>query len=200
MKKNSIAEIYEKARNGAWVDNNDLSYLVRQALKRAFPGVKFSVRNPHGGSINVGWTDGPTTKQVQQVIGCFETKSFDGMIDLAFSKGFWLYADGSCSHAVCEGTEGSGGVVNHTVGSSLRGDGVLVTNVSGCYVFENRQLSAELLNRSLEKLKAKFGEEEFAGVKITNRTPTFGGNVECNDYRLSQRVYEEACRTEACAK
>ena len=59
--------------------------LVRKALKTNFPGIKFSVRSKTysgGASIDVSWTDGPTTKEVDAVTKSFEGASFDGMIDL----------------------------------------------------------------------------------------------------------------------
>ncbi len=58
---------------------------VRIALKAVFPTVKFSVRSSvysGGGSIDVRWTDGPTTKRVEAITKRFEGSSFDGMIDL----------------------------------------------------------------------------------------------------------------------
>lgn len=62
----------------------DTAKLLRQALKEAFPGVKFSVRSSTyagGASIRVGWTDGPTAKMVETVSGKFSGAYFDGMID-----------------------------------------------------------------------------------------------------------------------
>jgi peptidoglycan hydrolase-like protein with peptidoglycan-binding domain len=59
--------------------------LVRAALKKAFPGVKFSVRSSTyagGASIDVGWVDGPTTKEVDSIGKAFQGATFDGMIDL----------------------------------------------------------------------------------------------------------------------
>lgn len=58
--------------------------VVRASLKESFPGVKFSVKSSTyagGASITVRWTDGPTTKQVDAVIGHLESSYFDGMID-----------------------------------------------------------------------------------------------------------------------
>jgi len=186
MKKNSIQSIYETARTGGWVSNQDLTYLVRQALKRNFPKVKFSVRNSHYSSIDVRWTDGPTRSDVQRVIGCFETKSFDGMIDLAYYKGFWLYADGSSSHAVCEGTEGSRGVVSESVGSALRPDGVLVTNVAGCYVFENRELSREFLRTVIDGLRQTWGSN-LNGVSFDEK-----GHLKTADHNQYQLIHRTA--------
>ena len=59
--------------------------LLRPALRTAFPDVKFRVRShtyAGGASIDVAWTDGPTTGQVRAVTCLYEGASFDGMIDL----------------------------------------------------------------------------------------------------------------------
>jgi hypothetical protein len=62
----------------------DTAKLIRAALKESFPSVKFSVRSKSysgGSSINIGWTDGPTSAQVDAVADQFEGGYFDGMID-----------------------------------------------------------------------------------------------------------------------
>lgn len=58
--------------------------LIRTALKEAFPGVKFSVKSKTysgGASITVGWTNGPTSDQVDGIVKAFEGSYFDGMTD-----------------------------------------------------------------------------------------------------------------------
>ena len=58
---------------------------IREALKQAFPGIKFSVTSSNysgGGSVTVQWTDGPTSAAVERVCYDFEGASFDGMQDL----------------------------------------------------------------------------------------------------------------------
>lgn len=63
----------------------DTAKLVRKSLRADFPGVKFSVRSSTyagGASIDVGWEDGPTSKQVDATLHLYEGASFDGMIDL----------------------------------------------------------------------------------------------------------------------
>lgn len=62
----------------------DTARLIRASLKEAFPGVKFSVRSSvysGGASINVGWTNGPSRKEVKSVVSVFEGSYFDGMTD-----------------------------------------------------------------------------------------------------------------------
>jgi len=61
---------------------------VRAALKEAFPGVRFSVRSrtySGGSSIDVRWTDGPTTNNVDAAVGKFAGSGFDGMTDMKYS-------------------------------------------------------------------------------------------------------------------
>jgi hypothetical protein len=55
---------------------------VRLVLKQQFSGVKFSVRMENGSTINITWTDGPTSEQVQSVVRPFEAGSYNGMADI----------------------------------------------------------------------------------------------------------------------
>ena len=57
---------------------------IRTELKRAFPAVKFSVRSDSfsmGNSVDISWTDGPTSKQVEAITNKYESGTFDGMTD-----------------------------------------------------------------------------------------------------------------------
>ncbi len=54
---------------------------VRVALKKNFPGIKFSVKSSTQ-TINISWTDGPIAKQVQAVTNAFSGMKFDGMQDM----------------------------------------------------------------------------------------------------------------------
>ncbi len=59
--------------------------LVRQALREAFPGAKFSVRIKSysgGASARVCWTDGPSYTQVERITGTFKGSFFDGVEDM----------------------------------------------------------------------------------------------------------------------
>lgn len=55
---------------------------IRTELKRAFPGVKFSVRMSGGSAIDVYWTDGPTKSQVETITGKYQYGNFNGMEDI----------------------------------------------------------------------------------------------------------------------
>ena len=75
---------------------------VRLELKQAFPKIKFSVRTSAfsmGNDIAVGWTDGPTTKQVEEIIKKYEAGSFDGMTDLyTYEPRAWTKAFGDAKY------------------------------------------------------------------------------------------------------
>jgi len=55
---------------------------IRIELKRAFPGIKFSVRMSSGSAIDINWTDGPTVKQVENISGKYQFGNFNGMEDI----------------------------------------------------------------------------------------------------------------------
>jgi hypothetical protein len=58
--------------------------MIREALKDLFPAVKFSVRSSNfsmGNSVDVSWTDGPTSEMVNSAINRFQSGDFDGMTD-----------------------------------------------------------------------------------------------------------------------
>lgn len=58
---------------------------IKRELSLAFPGVTFRVRSESfsgGDSVCAGWDNGPTTKQVDALLGKYERGSFDSMQDL----------------------------------------------------------------------------------------------------------------------
>lgn len=60
------------------MDIKDIAKSIRTVLKSVFPGTKFSVtisRFSQGSSVNVGWTDGPTKTQLNDLIGSHGTRS-----------------------------------------------------------------------------------------------------------------------------
>jgi len=57
---------------------------IKQALKKAFPTIKFSVKSDTysgGNSVSIHWTDGPRTELVKAIAGKYQYGSFDGMTD-----------------------------------------------------------------------------------------------------------------------
>jgi len=58
---------------------------IRRELKDAFPETKFSVRARSfsgGCSIDINWTDGPTSEEVEKITGKYQQGSFNGMEDI----------------------------------------------------------------------------------------------------------------------
>ena len=89
--------------------------LVRTALKKNFPGVKFSVRSDvysMGASIDISWVLGPTTREVDKVGHQYESASFDGMIDMQVQWQHWLLPDGSAVIRKGPGSTGSMGYIS----------------------------------------------------------------------------------------
>lgn len=122
--------------------------LVRAALKRSFPGVKFSVRSENysgGCSVNVGWIDGPLTREVEPIAKMFEGKRFDGSIDMGWSASLWLMPDGTATVASDPGSTGSGGYSRPVREWMPHPDAKLIS--TGAFVFCNRQTSPALKDR-----------------------------------------------------
>jgi len=66
------------------IDSAETAKLAIKALAQVFPGVKFSRRTSRysgGSSVNIDWTDGPTTSQVEEVVGHMKGATFDSMTD-----------------------------------------------------------------------------------------------------------------------
>lgn len=104
-----------------WIDVRETAKLVRAVLRESFPGMKFRVRISRyagGCSMRVAWTDGPTVALVEELIGPFEGRGFDGMQDLSYF-----------------------------VDSTLDGEPV---NFGGAYLFCERELSDDLIQRSID--------------------------------------------------
>ncbi len=58
---------------------------IKSELKAAFPTVKFSVKSDSfagGDAVRIRYEDGPTTKQVDEIVGKFQSGSFNSQEDL----------------------------------------------------------------------------------------------------------------------
>ncbi|MFF2131663.1 LPD29 domain-containing protein [Streptomyces olivochromogenes] len=67
-----------------YIDTKDVAAELRNRLKSAFPGVKFSVRKGTGTAsawISVYWTDGPCTADVEEHTRPMQGAQFNGMED-----------------------------------------------------------------------------------------------------------------------
>lgn len=82
-----------------YISSTDTAKLIRQALKREFPAVSFSVRShtySGGSSIDVHWTDGPTVQMVEAVTNYYQGATFDGQIDLKSYISRWEGGEKVC--------------------------------------------------------------------------------------------------------
>lgn len=118
------------------LDPKGTAVVVRKILKQAFPGTKFSVVTERGSmvsSIRIKWTDGPTLKQVEYIVGNFEAGSFDSMTDC------YNYAQGADRYIMVD-------------------DQMYQT---GCrYVFTVRSISPELASKCIAQVAAYWGGVE----------------------------------------
>lgn len=132
----------ERARSLSTVET---AKLIRKALRVAFPATKFSVRSESysgGSSIDIRWTDGPTSAEVDEVSGGFAGGGFDGSIDLHYYVTSWLSPDGTASPAHSTGTEGSRGSVPGFDYPRPHPDAELVT-FGAHYVFTQRETTLD---------------------------------------------------------
>ena len=82
---------------------------IRTELRRAFPGVKFSVRTSSHGTVNVRWTDGPTAAEVQGLAGKYERGHFNGMEDIyEDERPAWCEVFGDAKYVFCDREESDG--------------------------------------------------------------------------------------------
>lgn len=155
--------------------------LIRPALKKAFPTVKFSVKShtySMGASIDVRWTDGPCVKAVEVVAGQYSGANFDGMIDLKTTHSSWLSPDGSAIVASDPGTTGSMGVQSPERNWMPDPDAKLV-HFGADYVFCTREVTIGLLRRVRNRLGAKGWPIEVVDII---ETKDGGGYCRVNSY------------------
>lgn len=85
--------------------------MLRPALKKRWPSVKFSVRYESysmGSHITIRWDDGPPQREVERFSAPYSGSRFDGSCDGTYYVGSWLLPDGSVQHA----TVGADGYTN----------------------------------------------------------------------------------------
>lgn len=72
-----------------YISLTDTADMIRKTLKIEFPGIKFSVKTrrfANGTACDIRWVDGPTSREVDDVVGFYSGSTFDPMIDLSSSK------------------------------------------------------------------------------------------------------------------
>jgi len=189
-----------------YVSVTETAKLVRGALKKAFPGVKFSVKSDKyagGASIDVRWTDGPCSAAVEPVAKQFQGGGFDGMIDLKFGRDSWLSPDGTAMTASDEGTAGSGGVYGPVRNWMPDPDAKLV-HFGADFIFCNRTISPALLTRARDRLAAKGYPVEVVEIVVSDygdayvKTLTYD-QQKTRGFDMEREIMAAAHKTHCCA-
>jgi hypothetical protein len=167
-----------------WVDTAEAAKMIRVALKRAFPGVKFSVRSDRyagGSSVSIGWTDGPTDEAVTAVTRGFAGNRFDGMDDLQYGADSWHCVQ----HGACVArTYGTGDDRSGPVNERCCEQAESVHFACG-YVPTRRTLSPEFR----ADLQAQIAKDY--GVPYDESVMVGGRWMSDHLYRLSQTITRE---------
>ena len=170
--------------------------LIRVAIKKAFPGIKFSVRSSVyacGASINVDWTDGPSTAAVEQVAKVYAGGEFDGMIDMAYSKEAWLMPDGSAAYGSSPGSQGSMGV-DPGFNYPAPAPEAKKVHFGSDYVFCNKNYSKETFTTAVNKVCAEYGLD-VPEIKMSGKDQEYpyieNGWIKCGDEGLNTMVNRE---------
>lgn len=131
------------AKHDQYFTTAETAVLIRVQLAKKFPGIKFSVRSSEyagGSSIDVAYAFGPSCKEVEAVVNGFESRGFDGSIDLSYYKASWLLPDGSAQLAQTEGSEGSRGQ-HEAVDTDAPHPGAVLVHFGASYVHVSRRFS-----------------------------------------------------------
>ncbi len=155
--------------NTHYITCAETAKMIRVELKRTFPGIKFSVRSSTysgGASIDVSWTDGPTESLVERVTSKYQSREFDGSIDMAVTVRHWLAPDGSIHLASSNGTTDSRGSIKPIREWMPTPECKLVCFGSN-YVHTRRHHSERLLRRAIARLSERYAQ--FRDVVLTGR-------------------------------
>jgi len=191
--------------NPRYLSVAETAKLIRPQLKAHFPGIKFSVRSSSyagGASIDISWTDGPTTTEVDAVVGAYESKSFDGSIDLGCYWKSWLLPDGTAETAKGTGTTGSRGFIEPIDNPKPHPQAELVS-FGADSVHCDRAFSAEFLQPIAEAVATKYGHPmptvlvRGCGAYVDR---TAGSARIANGYDLGDMIRQEAYQTSAHQK
>lgn len=156
-----------------WIKAADQAKLVRAALKKHWPAVKFSVTSKSysgGASISVSWMDGPASVQVDSLLSQYRGGDFDGSIDMAISHYHWLMPDGTACIARSPGTTGSMGYISPERREKPHPEAELVSFHAN-YISTSRSYSVEFYTRQLTLLCKRYGVKDIPEVKVNS----FGG-------------------------
>ena len=172
--------------------------LLRKALKKSFPGVKFSVRSDRN-SIRIEYLDGPAKSEVTKLANGYEGAGFDGMIDLKYYNNHAVNEDGDVILVSSNGTENSGGSVPEMEEAELP-EGYDKVSLGSHYVTVNKNYSVELAKEAAKEASEYYGfdlalvevkESEYDGHAWINSEKLLASEGYSNEARIwSNRIYE----------
>jgi hypothetical protein len=160
----------------------DTAKMLRKALRRAFPGVTFSVRKTSHSAVSVRWTDGPRPGRVEDVCEAYRAADFDGMIDLESSRYHWLLPDGSVQLARIMGTEGSRGTIPSSTHAKPHDDAELV-HLGAKYISTSRHYSRRMLEKAAAVVATIYGCAPAEVVQVHDHHPSYGAGADVRPVR-----------------
>jgi hypothetical protein len=179
---NPYADLYNKVKTSTsnystYIDSCDVAKLIRFELNNNFPNQKFSVKTKKysgGSSIDIYWTDGPTTKEVNSIVDLFSGASFDGMIDMEVHHNHYLTPSGLV-YGGTPGTTGSMGTISPD-NRSCPANGIQV-NLGSKYIFVSRDYNEETEKAAFDYCLGYYANCE--GMKF-------------EDYKTGRITYEQS--------
>ena len=172
-----------------YINTAETAKMIRAALKKAFPGVKFGVRShvyAGGSSIRVDWIDGPTQTMVDALIGEYRGQGFDSMTDCTYGIRHWLLKDGSVRVAVS----------NHPYApvSTERPDAAELVQFGTSHVFTSRKMSIAFARQAYARLQRTFNDQDLAGSEVLECVDGTAHIIGFPDFYVEQRARQEINR------
>jgi len=163
LKKSGIEEIERKEQKrkenkGKLSSHANVAKIIRQKLKHKYPAVKFTVRSESfsgGNAVSINWENGPTVDQIENIVNVYQYGYFNGMED----------------------------VYEYSHKKSIDENGKIVDMPGVKYVQTNRNITDEIYNKLIERIKKDFAIEndQQAWEKLQTDLRTFA-------YRIIQKV------------
>lgn len=180
-----------------WIRTAEAAQMIRDALKRNFPGVRFYVQSSvytGGSSIHVKWMDGPNERQVRELIGAYQGSGFDGMTDSSYYFYTWLLPDGTAIYA---GTRG-GGMMEEFWTPKPSEDAELV-RFSCDWVNTERGVSPEIVERIAQEVQAQHPGNPVPPIRtypmwLTKKTRPLTAYFEGDRYEPVYGFYADALK------
>jgi len=180
----------EEIRNARRLYTTETAALIRQFLKRRFPGMRFYVTSDRGGgAVNIRWIDGPDKKTVETAVAGFQGRGFDGMTDSNYYLYSWFLPDGSATIAGADWIPSGSGFWNPRPHPKA----VLVS--FSPFVFCERCYSAEFLRRIAQE--AGVDIPITAGIRLGRNTTAYHYGVTYDNSEEARRLYKIAEATNA---